>query len=129
MDFERMGEAVGFRKTMDAMAADTDHAIAVANGRIAGLSAKVMDARKQTAEAQAALAVEQAHAAGLMAQIAALRAELAAARPDHALFKKTGRTLPDGQRQTALGVVYEAPFDAVLAKKGMDGKKYRKVAK
>ncbi|GJD97450.1 DUF4823 domain-containing protein [Methylobacterium iners] len=90
MDFERLGEAYGYRRTLDHIEAQANAEIEKGNRAIHRLNCNVL---------------------ALQAQRQALLDALREAAPGHPLLARTGRVYADGRRELAYEVPYVERFN------------------
>lgn len=113
LDFERIGETLGFNAAIDNMANEANAVIARKN--------------KAIAEFQSSLTVEEMHAAALRAQVDALLKALQEVDPKNSLLERTGRVYFDGRPEMRISLVYSNTFDAEGAKRNvLNPERFRK---
>ena len=71
--------------------------------------------RRELAKTKGALAVEVAHSTGCAHMVREIKEK----HPELAVFRPTGKTMPDGRPQVALHLVYEREFDRKAAELGI----------
>lgn len=113
LDFEGIGMAMGFGRTIRRQAEDADAAMHEANAIIERKNKLLLEWVARAEKLEHDLAVERAHSAGLAAQGKAARAAIIQGTGS-TLLAKTGRHYASGP-QDALHVIYEQGFDARAA--------------
>ena len=98
MDFESMGMAMGYRRSLDALEAE-------ANTRIQAYNATIHR--------------EVAINAGRMAQLRAVLDALCEVAPDHPLLQETGLVYQSGERQVSYQSAWDDAYDAVARARGI----------
>jgi hypothetical protein len=128
MDFEGIGMAMGYRRSIDRLYDEANTEIKKANAEISKLRKKLTeetDARKNL-ESQVSELVQDAwiHMAwrtGFRAQALALRSELEKQDPNHNLLKPTGLAFSDSDAtHTNLTSIFIVAFDDYLKNNGFE---------